>query len=307
MALKPYVFFLFSIIYKMENKDKWLIGIDLDGTTLTEWDGKHDEDGSPIDTIHPLTIEGIKLAQQAGHHVVIDTGRSLHQASNIYKQLGMNSLLINQAGSQINKPGDDSFKVVEHVISKEEIERILDDPRVKESICGFTYEVDHTSKVKEFKVTPHFAEYARNHWGSVDFDGKLEKGGSAMVMWFNLPKSEVLELQEYLKEKYPNESTFTQWGPQHLEDEYFGLEMNPIKYNKGTALLEVAELLGIPQSNTMAMGDAENDIPMLKVAAVPVVMSNGLDEVKALAKEITDLPNTEGGVGDFLIKYFNLK
>ncbi|MFV0472984.1 MAG: HAD family hydrolase [Pikeienuella sp.] len=83
--------------------------------------------------------------------------------------------------------------------------------------------------------------------------------------------------------------------------------MNAAKYNKGTAIEKLAEIVGIPMERTMAMGDAENDIGAFKIAAEAVCMANGNEYMKSLSTKITDLPNYEGGLGDFLIKFFDLK
>ena len=45
----------------------------------------------------------------------------------------------------------------------------------------------------------------------------------------------------------------------------------------------------------MAIGDEENDRSMLKVVGNPVVMENGTDELKKIAKYITK-SNDESGV-----------
>ncbi|CRH92073.1 Putative hydrolase M6_Spy0533 [Chlamydia trachomatis] len=47
-------------------------------------------------------------------------------------------------------------------------------------------------------------------------------------------------------------------------------------------------------SQTMAIGDAENDRTMLEVVANPVVMENGVPELKKIAKYITKSNNDSG-------------
>lgn len=44
----------------------------------------------------------------------------------------------------------------------------------------------------------------------------------------------------------------------------------------------------------MAIGDAENDRAMLEVVANPVVMENGVPELKKIAKYITKSNNDSG-------------
>lgn len=74
------------------------------------------------------------------------------------------------------------------------------------------------------------------------------------------------------------------------------LEVNSIEATKGRALLWLADYLGIGQESTMAFGDGENDISMIRAAGVGVAMGNALDQVKANADQVTGI-NDEAGVG----------
>ena len=57
----------------------------------------------------------------------------------------------------------------------------------------------------------------------------------------------------------------------------------------------MAEMLEIDMSETMACGDSENDIDILKAAKIGVAMGNASEETKAAADYIT-LSNEEDGV-----------
>ncbi|MBR2036785.1 MAG: HAD hydrolase family protein, partial [Lachnospiraceae bacterium] len=65
----------------------------------------------------------------------------------------------------------------------------------------------------------------------------------------------------------------------------------------------LAEYLNIPIENTIAVGDAENDIPMLEAAGLGVAMKNASDDIKQHADYITKLDNNEGGVGEVIRKF----
>jgi len=58
------------------------------------------------------------------------------------------------------------------------------------------------------------------------------------------------------------------------------------KFNKGTAVLRLADYLGIPVDNTVAFGDSMNDREMIEAAALGICMGNGSEELKALADEV---------------------
>ena len=53
--------------------------------------------------------------------------------------------------------------------------------------------------------------------------------------------------------------------------------------NKGTAINEVARLLGIQTRQIIAAGDSYNDLPLLEVCGVSIAMGNAAPELKAVA------------------------
>lgn len=69
--------------------------------------------------------------------------------------------------------------------------------------------------------------------------------------------------------------------------------------NKGTALLDVADRLGIPLEDTIAIGDSDNDLAMLRMAGTAVAMGNGTDSVKAVADKVTGDVNRGGLLNAF--------
>ena len=83
---------------------------------------------------------------------------------------------------------------------------------------------------------------------------------------------------------------------------YNNLEVNAKGADKGSALLWLADYLGIAREETMSFGDGENDIPMIKAAGLGVAMGNALDTVKAVADTVT-LTNDENGVAAAIRKY----
>ncbi len=65
--------------------------------------------------------------------------------------------------------------------------------------------------------------------------------------------------------------------------------------NKGSGLARLSGILGIPREAVCAMGDYQNDIPMLENSGFPVAMGNGCEEIKKAAAFVTKT-NEEGGV-----------
>lgn len=72
--------------------------------------------------------------------------------------------------------------------------------------------------------------------------------------------------------------------------------------SKASALTALAAKLGITADETMAIGDAYNDLPMLKAAGTSVAMGNAFPEVKAEA-DCETLSCTENGLAAAIYTY----
>lgn len=84
------------------------------------------------------------------------------------------------------------------------------------------------------------------------------------------------------------------------------IEINADMASKGAALRWLCRYLDIPLSQTLAIGDNQNDLEMIEAAAVSAAMENGLEEVRQKAGFICP-GNQEDGAARFLAEYFELK
>ena len=80
------------------------------------------------------------------------------------------------------------------------------------------------------------------------------------------------------------------------------LEVSNEDSGKGRGILHLCELLGIDRARTMACGDEENDLDMIRRAAFGVAMANALDSVKREADFVTK-SNEEDGVADAIEEF----
>ena len=74
---------------------------------------------------------------------------------------------------------------------------------------------------------------------------------------------------------------------------------------KGTGLKFLAERIGVGMDQTMACGDSENDMFMLKAAHIAVAMENATAQVKNIADYITASNENSGvsrAVEEFVLK-----
>ena len=72
-------------------------------------------------------------------------------------------------------------------------------------------------------------------------------------------------------------------------------EILPKGASKGMVLGKMAELLGISPDKTIAVGDYNNDISMVKAAKVGFAVANAVPEVKAVADYLT-VSNDESAI-----------
>ena len=85
--------------------------------------------------------------------------------------------------------------------------------------------------------------------------------------------------------------------------ESFNLEMSPANITKASGLIELCDFLKIEISEAVAVGDADNDKEVLKVAGCGVAMGNASDEIKQLADFVT-LDNDNDGVAAAIAQLF---
>ena len=65
-----------------------------------------------------------------------------------------------------------------------------------------------------------------------------------------------------------------------------GVEVNAIGVDKGSGLQALCRCLNIPISATIAIGDSENDRPLLRDAGLPLAMGNAIADVKDAARYV---------------------
>ena len=72
------------------------------------------------------------------------------------------------------------------------------------------------------------------------------------------------------------------------------MEVVPKGCSKGTGILRVCEFLEIPVSESYAVGDSANDLPMFEVAGYSIAMGNGTENVKQRASYVTSTLHEDG-------------
>ncbi len=73
--------------------------------------------------------------------------------------------------------------------------------------------------------------------------------------------------------------------------------------SKGSAIKWLCSHLEIPLEHTVAVGDAQNDIPMLRTARTGIAMANAVPECRASADYITENDCEHSGVAEVIHKF----
>ena len=81
------------------------------------------------------------------------------------------------------------------------------------------------------------------------------------------------------------------------------LEFSHLQSNKGDAVRFMADFYGVPMGDTIAVGDEENDCPMIEAAGVGVAMANASQVVKDVADYVTERDNNHSGIAEVIEKF----
>ena len=84
--------------------------------------------------------------------------------------------------------------------------------------------------------------------------------------------------------------------------EKHSIEITHASVTKGTGLLALAAQLGIPAEETIAVGDADNDLPMLRAAGLGVAMGNANENARA-ASDVTVADNDHDGCAEAIRRF----
>ncbi len=266
---------------------KYLIGIDLDGTTLNA--------ASEIST---ETLAYLKYVVKQGHKIVIATGRPYRGCREFYDALDLDTPLICDNGSSIYKANDPLFEPVYLKIKKSIIDKIF--KFSKDHIETAFYSVEDQLFVFRPQERLSFL-YHLNHNTLItetpfDKPGLPEPYGIMMAIRrpFDLPFESFLEFET------EGLLTFRSWGKDMNNAVY---EVYQKRASKGDAILHVASYLGIPRENIITFGDGLNDVELLKVAHHGVAMKNAVIETKEVSDAITEFDNHENGLIKYLDEY----
>ncbi len=271
----------------MKEKDYKLIALDMDGTLLTS-----------NKSILPETIEDINAAVKVGKDVVFSTGRGLVEMKSFFEQIPQINYAIVFSGAVVYNITEKEIIYCDSIPQQVALEII----KIADAFQAMAHLLTLNESIVDKRQVQQMAEYNMKIYQSsfLKITTQVDSLAEACINYPSFPKVNIyfrrredrMAAYEQLK-LYPITFAFA---------EEASLEMSPLNTTKGTALLHLASHLGIDVSETIAVGDTDNDRDILLKAGLAVAMENANKDIKEMADEIvTD--NDHNGTGEAIKKF----
>jgi Cof subfamily protein (haloacid dehalogenase superfamily) len=251
-----------------------LVALDLDGTLLNSSLKVSDRNG-----------EVVRRAIAGGAAIVLATSRWYLLAKRTADRLGIETPVIANNGAVVKRPADGS-----------EILHLRLDREVAYEVTALA---DHHGW--ETFTTIDDATFMRPRPGIIPerlpaglrvserHSDEVERGQPTAVLVFG--NDAVVEIAERFLPSFGERAAFSLNRPVNLP--HYVVLTHP-QADKGAALAIVCEELGVPLSASIAMGDSESDLAMLREAGLGIAMGNAPDEVKKAALHIAPTNDADG-------------
>ena len=253
-----------------------LIAIDMDGTLLN--DKKQ---------ISPDNYEAIQKARESGVKVVLASGRPLVGFKRYLEELDLVSedeYVVAFNGAIVQSSGGNK------IISKTalDLEDYKDLYELSKELKVNIHALTETTVIspKDSKYTRLESEMNLIHCEIIDVEDVPLDTSILKVMFIDDPKI-IDEIVDMIPETVSGKYTIVRSAP-------FFLEFLHKEVNKGSGVSALAEKLNIKQEEVICIGDAGNDMHMIKYAGLGVAMGNAFPEIKRVSDFITKTNNQDG-------------
>ena len=286
-----------------------LAALDLDGTLLNH-----------TGRISPRTQQAIANAVAHGVVVVAATGRPLGNLPPVVAQLPGLRYAITSNGAAVWDLGSDPLSAVYSRYSNAAqrhttepvclVHRLMPVETAREAFAVFMeYDggmgvfVNGYSVKDQHGVDFQAARFARMH----STEARQPNDGRFLVVrdlneWMSRHAHEVEKQCLFFADQRQIPEALARFrampGIEVVQGSPENIEVTAAGVDKGEALLALADTLGIPRAQTLAVGDSENDRAMLEKAGVAAVMANGMPKIKALADLVSEADCDHDGVAE---------
>lgn len=261
-----------------------------------------DLDGTLLDSskqISPLTMQVLEDWTEAGNFLVLQSGRALSNVRAVCAQLGLDRLQHVFCGGCNGAEMcscDTGAVLFREGLPLDVVRRVMG----LAAECGVycqTYSGESIVVPKAAPETDYYRRFIKMPViESADVTEKLtsEPGKCIAIATEDTQRLETLrkrlnsEMGQYVAAFYSNENY---------------LEIVSVYAGKGLALRRLCRMLGIPAENSLAAGDSENDVSMIRAAGTGIAMCNGVAKMPALAAAadlVTETDNDHDGLAPVL-------
>lgn len=277
---------------RLKAKNIRLIVSDMDGTMLD--DEKN---------ISEANLEAVAELCRAGYCFSLATGRMCNTLVRYAKQLGLNGYVIGTNGAELMKFPE--MTVIKRMTIGTDVAKSVIDLCEKEKMDYCSECVGEYWLKEDSGLLPIFLKSKQR--ASITGDRVYE------VYTYSEYSNEMLEGKEILKLfiKSPDDAKRSRLlkfaetvdGITATSSAENVVEIIASGSQKGSALKELANQLGLDRSEICAIGDYDNDVEMLEFAGLSIAMENAVDKAKAVSDYITK-SNNESGVAAALRELF---
>ena len=271
----------------MKTKTPYIFFSDLDETLLTT-----------DKQISARTYEALRLFCEAGNRFAICTGRGLDSAQRVMEELKLDfpgTYICATNGTLLYDCGNDS------IIFKKGL-----DPAIVEKIfriareCGVyvqTYNRDRILAPCDSEELAYYVKVIKTPPLIADEPWKYLDEAPCKMLCIELHDHEKQDIfHRTIREAFADTIDTVYSNPYYLE-------IIPKGCGKGSAVTRLADYLGIPVSRTIAAGDEENDISMIRAAGLGIAMCNGNPSARAAADTVTSADNNHDGLAEYFEKF----
>ncbi len=254
----------------MDKKYKALLATDLDSTLLAP--GKDVPEGNK---------EAIKTLHEARVAFTIATGRSSFLVGKFAESLGIEVPIITSNGGSL----------FDAAARKQFASRDFEDSKIRELL---RYLLDHSSDATLYSDEGiFFAPSSSRKFFVEGYNTGVEPTKQAPIIDIDrsFPEQEKIPAFNKILLIRPDKDLVDMLSADpELELVSSGVDLFDVMckgVTKGKALLSLSDYLGVPRSATFAIGDSDNDIPMIEDAAYGIAMGNATENTKKVAQHIT--------------------
>ena len=253
------------------------IFFDIDGTLVSFTTG----------TISATTQSVINQLHNQGIKIFIATGRAFSDVPGL-EGLAFDGYITSNGACNLNAKGE---IIAQHIISKKSIAKLA----------------------LYLKEKPFPCEFATNKGTFINY---ADDDVLTLSNLINVPVPPIISVEQIMEHDILQLGAFVDVNTEKelirdiLTDcessrwYHIFADINVKNCNKAAGVDWFLSYFGIERAFSMAFGDGENDIPMLKHAAIGVAMGNASDEVKQIADFVTDTADEDGIIK--ALKYFKV-